>query len=294
MSQNTINFESLKYNLYEVLGIENNTSEHKIKKAFRNLILNFHPDKKNNIEEDVYYHIVTANQILTNTTSRKKYDEFLNKIQDTHNDLKKQFKKIKNELKLEINETDALQEFKKKFKELDKKHFSTVNDNININDNSDSNNDSNNDSNTDSNNDSDNNDKIISAYNKLIKDRESGINIQKEDIKSANDFNQIFENKINSGHFNDQLIPVNENMKLSTINVNDNYTSLDIAFDNLYIEGGGINTNKYSSLDSAFKIQSLNTKEFSDVNIKDAINNYNNETNKLSNIDYSKDLFESW
>ena len=128
----------------------------------------------------------------------------------------------------------------------------------------------------------------------MIKDRESGINIQKEDIKSANDFNQIFENKINSGHFNDQLIPVNENMKLSTINVNDNYTSLDIAFDNLYIEGGGINTNKYSSLDSAFKIQSLNTKEFSDVNIKDAINNYNNETNKLSNIDYSKDLFESW
>jgi DnaJ-class molecular chaperone len=47
----SVNFQNLKYNLYEVLGIDSKASETKIKKAFRNLILNFHPDKNNNIEE---------------------------------------------------------------------------------------------------------------------------------------------------------------------------------------------------------------------------------------------------
>ena len=40
MSHVTINFETLKFNLYEVLGIDAKASESKIKKAFRNLILN--------------------------------------------------------------------------------------------------------------------------------------------------------------------------------------------------------------------------------------------------------------
>ena len=48
----------VKYNLYEILGIQNNSNDVKIKKAFRNLILNFHPDKNNQTEEDIYYHIV--------------------------------------------------------------------------------------------------------------------------------------------------------------------------------------------------------------------------------------------
>ena len=78
------------------------------------------------------------------------------------------------------------------------------------------------------------------------------------------------------------------------MNVNDNYTSLDIAFDNLYIEGGGINTSKFSSLDAAFKIQPFTTKDFKDVNIKDAMNVYNTETNNLSYINYSKDKFDTW
>jgi DnaJ-class molecular chaperone len=95
MSNITINFDTLKYNLYEVLGINSNASETKIKKAFRNLILNFHPDKNNNIEEEIYYHIITANQILTNTESRKKYDDFLNKSNDTHDELKNTFTKTK-------------------------------------------------------------------------------------------------------------------------------------------------------------------------------------------------------
>ena len=80
-------------------------------------------------------------------------------------------------------------------------------------------------------------------------------------------------------------------MELSTLNANDNYTSLDLAFNNLYIDGGGINTSKYSSLDSAFKIQPVDSKNFVDVDIKESIENYKNETSNLSNIKYSEKIY---
>jgi curved DNA-binding protein CbpA len=265
MSHVTIDFETLKYNLYQVLGIETKASETKIKKAFRNLILNFHPDKNNNTEEEIYYHIITANQVLTNTENRKKYDEFLNKLQDSHDNLKSKFNKIHNE-KQKSDESE-LKKFNTKFSELEEKHLSYFNET----------------------------DKTMDAYSKLLKNRKKTIKIPKEDIKSNNDFNAKFENRISTGDFfNDQIIPVSEKMELSTVNVNDNYTSLDIAFNNLYIDGGGINTSKFSSLDSAFKIQQINLKEFKEVNIKEAMESYKNETNNLSSINYSKEKFNSW
>jgi len=271
MSHVTIDFETLKYNLYEVLGIESNASETKIKKAFRNLILNFHPDKNNNIEEEIYYHIVTANQVLTNTENRKKYDEFLNKLQDTHDNLKNKFNKIKKSVDFSSDEPelkgDAVKQFNTKFSELEQKPLSYFNES----------------------------DKIMDAYSKLLKEREKAIEIPKENIKSNNEFNTKFEDRILTGNFfNDQIIPTSEKMELSTLNVNDNYTSLDIAFDNLYIDGGGISTSKFSSLDAAFKIQPLSTKNYKEVNIKDAMEAYKQQTNNLQNIEYSKDRFESW
>ena len=51
MSEITINFETLKFNLYDILNISKDASESKIKKAFRNLILNFHPDKNSEAED---------------------------------------------------------------------------------------------------------------------------------------------------------------------------------------------------------------------------------------------------
>ena len=272
MSNITIDFDTLKYNLYEVLGIDQSASDTKIKKAFRNLILNFHPDKNNSIEEEIYYHIVTANQVLTNSENRAKYNEFLNKLQDTHDDLKKKFTKVHEEFKnittvsKETIKEDALKEFNNKFLELQQKHLNSYNET----------------------------DKTMDAFSKLLQERDKVIEIPKEDIKSIDDFNSKFENRVNTGNFNDQLIPVSEKMELTTTNVNDNYTSLDIAFDNLYIDGGGISTSKFSSLDAAFKIQPLSTKNYKEVNIKDAMEAYKQQTNNLQNIEYSKDRFESW
>jgi molecular chaperone DnaJ len=80
MSEITINFETLKFNLYDILNISKDASESKIKKAFRNLILNFHPDKNSEAEEDIYQHIIIANQVLSNNNTRSKYDDFLYKL----------------------------------------------------------------------------------------------------------------------------------------------------------------------------------------------------------------------
>ena len=60
-----INFDTLKYNLYDILGVKSDASKKKIKKAFRTLILKFHPDKNNIDDEDIYNHLTLANEILT-------------------------------------------------------------------------------------------------------------------------------------------------------------------------------------------------------------------------------------
>jgi curved DNA-binding protein CbpA len=267
MSHITVDFDSLKFNLYEVLGIDSTSSENKIKKAFRNLILHFHPDKNNDVEEEIYYHIITANQILTNKENRIKYDNYLNKNENDHTQLKNNYNKVTNNNISNIKKDDAIQQFKLKCYELDKKHLFDMN--------------------------TLDTDKINTRYEKVIKSRANEINIPKEEhIKSNNDFNQIFNDKINSGKFDNQLIQIPENNKLATYNVNDNYTSLDIAFENLYIDGGGITTSKFSSLDSAFQLQPVvNNKHSKLIDIKQAMNEYKSS---LSNVNYSKEKYEYW
>jgi curved DNA-binding protein CbpA len=266
MSLITLDFNTLKFNLYEILSIDSNASDSKIKKAFRNLILNFHPDKNNEAEEEIYYHIITANQILTNPENRKKYDEYLNKKEDTHDQLKNKFNNLNNQMNNQEKKEIATRLYYEKIKELEKKHLSEVKFDENISE----------------------------KYNKIVQSRQKEINIPNENIKTTRDFNDKFEERITNGKFSDQLIPVTENMQLSTYNVNDNYTSLDIAFDNLYIDGGGITTSKFTSLDTAFKLQSINTKKVKDVNIKESIDRYKNETNNMSKIEYTKTKYELW
>ena len=59
-----IDFDQLKFNLYDLLGVNCDCSEKKIKKAYRKLILKFHPDKKNELDDEVFNHLTLANQIL--------------------------------------------------------------------------------------------------------------------------------------------------------------------------------------------------------------------------------------
>ncbi len=265
MTEITINFETLKFNLYEILNVSKDATDTKIKKAFRNLILNFHPDKNSEAEEDIYQHIIIANQVLSNKDSRKKYDKFLTNVDLTHDELKKNFQKNTNEPTISQEEAQKL--FENKLEELSKKHnqdFIETNTNEN--------------------------------YEKMLKAREQEFDIPKEEIKDMDDFNSRFENKVLNKNFGDQIIPTNENMKLSTINVNDNYTHLDVAFDNLYIDGGGVSTSKYTSLDAAFKIQPLDLSNKTTMSIEEAMNNYKKETERLNDpkLKFNEERFDSW
>ena len=79
-----IDFNSLEFNLYELLGIPVNSSSRDAKKAFRKIVKKFHPDKISKLEEKIYYNITIANHILSNEHTKIKYDNWLLKSNQSH------------------------------------------------------------------------------------------------------------------------------------------------------------------------------------------------------------------
>jgi curved DNA-binding protein CbpA len=253
----TIDFDSLKFNLYEIINVTPDSSENKIKKACRNLILHFHPDKNSKVQEDIYNHIFTANQILTNKEYREKYDEYLNKSVSSHFELKNKFEK-KN-IDTPINEEEAAIKFKTKLDELNKKHQYI---------------------------DDYNKTNIMQSYEKIKKDRNAQLDIPKEIISNNDDFNNKFDNKKSN-----EIIITDDPKNISSYNITDNYTAIDIAFNNLYIEDETSNTNKYSSLKTAFKLQPKTSNKIQYTNMEQ----YKNDTTRYLNTnEFVKDKFESW
>lgn len=63
---------------YELLGVERNTSIHDIKKVYRRLARQYHPDlnPKNKAAEEKFKEIGEAYQVLSNPNSRAQYDQF--------------------------------------------------------------------------------------------------------------------------------------------------------------------------------------------------------------------------
>ncbi len=60
---------------YKILGVEKNASEDDIKKAFRKLAHEFHPDKQGG-DEAKFKEVNEAYQVLSNAEKRQKYDQF--------------------------------------------------------------------------------------------------------------------------------------------------------------------------------------------------------------------------
>src|SRR5690606_37609466 len=68
-------------NYYKILGIASNSDTSEIKKAYRKLALQFHPDKnKASNAHEVIVKITEAYEVLRNKESRKKYDILYEKI----------------------------------------------------------------------------------------------------------------------------------------------------------------------------------------------------------------------
>ena len=64
-------------NYYEILGVETNASPEEIKKNFRELAKKTHPDKTKEDSEEEMIQINKAYEILSDKTSREKYDRYM-------------------------------------------------------------------------------------------------------------------------------------------------------------------------------------------------------------------------
>ena len=255
-----INFNELKFNLYELLGVPSNSPEKKIKKAYRKLILKVHPDKNNYEDEEIFNHLTMANQILTNTLLREKYDNWLKSFgQDSlsHSDLKHGYKNSIDKLNLQIpNIKESKESYQDKIDKLNKKHG------------------------IDKYNDID----TMKKYSQKLEEFKLNINIPSQNIKNGADFNNKFENnKINPK--NDQIIHIKPNDSIIEFNgdlVGNEYLSVT-NYSLLYAgEEDNIQTSNYSSLDRAFMLQpKLN---YDNKNDKERAKDYNKFTDELSEL----------
>ena len=268
MSKIEINFNSIKYNLYEILNVSQDADDTKIKKSFVKIIKNFHPDKNSELEEDIYYHIILANQILLNKESRKKYDNFIDDNVDTYLELKNKFNKtIKNIDEQVLDKGTSLNLFNYKINELNKKHGYDNNlDNISI----------------------------TERFNKAKEKRAPGINeikIEKEIFIDTKDFNNKFENNKIDGKYKSQIIEyLGTPSELSTYTIGENYTSLS-DIDKLYIEDS-IQSSKYSSLDRAFSLQPICKHD--NISYDEKMKEYQKQTKHISGMkptDFSSKKF---
>lgn len=266
----TINFNELKFNLYEVLGLTNEASESRIKKSYKKLLIELHPDKNPDSNEEIFNHIIIANQVLANSILRKDYDNYLeekdNKI--LHTDLKNNFESvIKDVEKLFPVKEDATKKFKSKIEELNNKHG--------VNSDLDSKN-------------------IMNQYEQLKKMRDLHVNIPQEKISNRDDFNQKFESRKDTGTFNSQIIQVNTNSTLGTYQPNDALVGIG-DYSKLYLEDN-VSTGNYTSLNMAFKIQKFDSN-ISEKSVKEKMEEYKNQTNQYNNRkqnDFSSKKFDDW
>ncbi|XP_055999340.1 dnaJ homolog subfamily B member 9-like isoform X2 [Ostrea edulis] len=73
----TVNISLAKKDFYEILGVKKNATEKQIKRAFRKLAVQYHPDK--NKEKDAqakFLEIAKAYETLSDSEKRKHYDRF--------------------------------------------------------------------------------------------------------------------------------------------------------------------------------------------------------------------------
>ena len=276
----SIDFNTLKYNLYTILNVSNDADNVTIKKKFMKIIKNFHPDKNTELEEEIYYHIILANQVLLNKEMRKKYDLFLDPHINTFIDLKESFNKMNKDINTTSSNTGSLskksldfsdnlagekvktfspgsiKEFTDKCDLLNKKH-NTLLDTTKLD--------------TES---------IMERLERITQER-NNIKIIKEDIKDDKDFNNKFNNNKIDGKLKDQIIEYNPSSDLATYTSQENYTNID-DIDKLYVEDT-IQSTKFSSLNRAFLLHPNVLEQDDKKSLDEKIKDYQKQSKLITN-----------
>jgi curved DNA-binding protein CbpA len=240
----TVQFNSLEFNLYELLNLPINCTSEEIKKTFRKLIKQFHPDKITEIEEKIYYNITLAHHILSNPTSREKYDRWLLKSNQSHSTLKENFKNEEEVIRnyLPKNKEEASVQYAQNFEMLGKRHGNYVEDKRSL--------------------------------QNIYKDKEKErvkVSVQKEDFVNMDDFNNTFTKRKVNGHYNNMIVKKTTEIQPFTFK-GSNLAELK-DFDKVYV-----NDNQYKY---AFELLPSDENLMNKKNMKERLDDYNNTTQSL-------------
>lgn len=177
-------FRQLKYNLYELLNVNQNDSTDKINQNFRQIIKKFHPDKGklSKLEEEIYYEITIAKYILTNSDKRYHYDQFL-KVKNSEkisNQNQSNYGFIKQENKQYFPDTkeEAYKSYLKQSNQLYKRHGDVHVSKA----------------------------KLSTLIREKSKERDNMKPITREHFKGNDDFNNTFVHRKNDGEYSDNII----------------------------------------------------------------------------------------
>ncbi len=239
-----IKFNSLEFNLYELLNLPINSSTEQIKKTFRKLIKQFHPDKITDIEEKIYYNLTIANHILGNPISREKYDRWLLKSNQSHSSLKEEFLKEEQKVRSYFPQSkeEASIEFSKNFEMLGKRHGEYVEDKRTL--------------------------------QNIFKDKEKErvkVNIKQENFSSMDEFNNTFSNRKLNGSYSNMIVKRTSDIQPFSLK-GTNLAEIR-NFDKVYI-----NDTQYRN---AFELMPSDENKFNKKNVKERLDDYNNTSQLL-------------
>lgn len=227
----SVDFRKLKYNLYELLNVNQNDSIDIINHNYRHIIKKFHPDKKklSELEEDIYYEITYAYHILSNNKNRIKYNHFLSIKESMKQNYSNNYGSIKQENSKYFPDTkeEAFKSYLRQSDDLYKRHG-----NIQIP-----------------------KGKLTTLIREKSKERDNMRPIRREDFKGNDDFNSTFVNRKNGGEYSDNIINYEGGniIPFELGNSSLNLTSLK-NFHNMY-SNDTIRERDMTSLSQAFLLQ---------------------------------------
>ncbi len=239
-----IKFNSLEFNLYELLNLPIECTTEQVKKTFRKLIKQFHPDKITDVEEKIYYNLTIANHILGNQNSKDKYDRWLLKSNQSHSSLKDNFKTEEQKIReyFPQSKEEASVEFAKNFDMLGKRHGEYKEDNRSL--------------------------------QNIFKDKEKErvkVNVKKENFSSMDEFNNTFSSRKINGSYSTMIVKRTTDIQPFSIK-NSNLAELK-NFDKVYI-----NDTQYVS---AFELMPSDESKFNNKNIKERLDDYKSTSQSL-------------